>query len=284
MAQIKLSILIPLYNFKEGFAKIINCIENISENLSDNYEIIVSDDSELPIINNTEIKNLKNKLNHFRYIHNKKRLGGVKNWNKLIELSKGEYVWLLHQDEYWNKEFKTVNEIIKITQNLNVDVLILPIIKIKKIKFKNFLLCLYQKHSGNIKLIKKFIKDPELFLNLNIIGPPSSLILSKKFYKPFSEDLKFLVDIEFYIRLFKEIKFKNIIILQNKKLNIFSNQNNSFAISKNLQNKKSLNINELNYLKNKYKFNKKRKNYILYIYYKINCLINSYIKIEMVKK
>ena len=104
MTQIKLSILIPLYNYNEGFAKIINCIENISDNLFNNYEIIISDDSELPIINNAEIKNLKNKLNHFRYIHNKERLGAVKNWNKLIKLSKGDYIWLLHQDEYWNKD------------------------------------------------------------------------------------------------------------------------------------------------------------------------------------
>ena len=133
MTQIKLSILIPLYNYNEGFAKIKNCIENISDNLFNNYEIIISDDSELPIINNAEIKNLKNKLNHFRYIHNKERLGAVKNWNKLIKLSKGDYIWLLHQDEYWNKELNIVNEIIKITQQSNVDVLILPIIKINKI-------------------------------------------------------------------------------------------------------------------------------------------------------
>ena len=45
MTQIKLSILIPLYNYNEGFAKIKNCIENISDNLFNNYEIIISDDS-----------------------------------------------------------------------------------------------------------------------------------------------------------------------------------------------------------------------------------------------
>lgn len=284
MTQIKLSILIPLYNYNEGFAKIKNCIENISDNLFNNYEIIISDDSELPIINNAEIKNLKNKLNHFRYIHNKERLGAVKNWNKLIKLSKGDYIWLLHQDEYWNKELNIVNEIIKITQQSNVDVLILPIIKINKIKIKNFLFCFYQKHSGNIKLVKKFIKEPELLFHLNIIGPPSCLILSKDFYKPFSEDLKFLVDVEFYTRIFKEINIKNVIISQNKNLNIFSSQNNSFAISKSFKNKKSLNIEELKYLKNKYKFTKKRKNYFFYFYYKLYCLISSYIKIEMVKK
>ena len=45
MESIKLSILIPTYNFKSGLNKILDCIESIEEDFHDYIEIIISDDS-----------------------------------------------------------------------------------------------------------------------------------------------------------------------------------------------------------------------------------------------
>ena len=46
MESIKLSILIPAYNFKSGINKILDCIESIDGNFRNFIEIIISDDSD----------------------------------------------------------------------------------------------------------------------------------------------------------------------------------------------------------------------------------------------
>ena len=55
MESIKLTILIPTYNFKFGINKILDSIESIEEDLRDCIEIIISDDSDKEIIQKTEM-------------------------------------------------------------------------------------------------------------------------------------------------------------------------------------------------------------------------------------
>ena len=50
MSQIKLSILIPTYNFQFGITKILDCIKSTDISLNNAIEIIISDDSNKRII------------------------------------------------------------------------------------------------------------------------------------------------------------------------------------------------------------------------------------------
>ena len=104
MESIKLTILIPTYNFKLGINKILDCIESIEDDLRDYIEIIISDDSDEEIIQKSRNKSLKKHFKNYFYTHNIDNQGAINNWNNLISKAKGDYIWLLHHDEYWQKE------------------------------------------------------------------------------------------------------------------------------------------------------------------------------------
>lgn len=86
----KVSIIIPFYN-QEVYTW--NCLQYLHKNLTDNYsfEIILIDDNsseEYDFTNASGISIIKNEIN----------LGFLKNINKGIKVSKGEYIYLLNND------------------------------------------------------------------------------------------------------------------------------------------------------------------------------------------
>ena len=126
--MIKISILIPTYNFKPGLIRILDGFTKCSSSDLDKLEIIIGDDSEKRIISQAEILQYKKFINNLQYFHNKERKGVANNWNNLINLAKGKYYWLLHHDEFLNNPSFSLKNIMN---NLLMDksVYILPIIK-----------------------------------------------------------------------------------------------------------------------------------------------------------
>ena len=106
MESVKLSILIPTYNFKSGINEILDCLESIEDDLRNLIEIFISDDSDDEIIQKNRNESLKNSFKNYIYKRNIDNLGAINNWNKLISNGKGDYIWLLHHDESWQKEKK----------------------------------------------------------------------------------------------------------------------------------------------------------------------------------
>ena len=283
--DIILSILIPAYNFKKGLDEIIKSLNIIEKKYNDIIEIIISDDSEKRLLDEFEIIKLKERFKYFRYIHNKKRLGGVQNWNKLIYLSKGEYYWLLHHDEFWEKEINIIDTIFKNIIKTHPNFLILPLLKKTTYKLGKISLNLYQKHSSFKKQTKIIIKKPLTLIYINIIGPPSAILISKKYKLYYDTNLKFLVDVDLYIRLFNKTNSKNFLIFERDALEIISSQNNKMSITKLLRSDlKQIRKKEKQklLLKYNYKMNysKRFKIIIFYILYKLLCLLNIKIKLN----
>ena len=277
MDKIKLSILIPLFNYKEGAEKIINCLKNIDEKEGKFIEVIISDDSLSPLINENTVNFLMEKFINFKYFFNKNRYGGVHNWNRLIKLSRGDYFWLIHHDEYWDKETFIIRKIIERINNQENLIFILPIKKISHFKKRIFNFNLLQTHSGKKQLIQKFILNPIYLIDINIIGPPSAFIISKKFKYLYNPKLKVLVDVFYYKKLFELVDHSYIEILENNCFYIYSLQNNKYSITNSLKGKfNKLTINEKKIMGNI----KKPSYYILkklyyLIKYKFYCLIST---------
>ena len=229
MESVKLSILIPTYNFKSGINEILDCLESIEDDFRNFIEIIISDDSDEEIIQKNRNESLKNSFKNYIYKRNIDNLGAINNWNKLISNAKGDYIWLLHHDESWQKEKNIIRYIFEVIEIQKPNILILPITILKNIKLHNFNIIISNKHITSKKITRHFINNPKLLLKTNIIGPPSSLIY-KKNKVLYNEKIKYLVDVEFYIRLFKFFNYKNIFIGINY-FNLLSSQNNSNSIT-----------------------------------------------------
>lgn len=75
---------------------------------TEDYEIIVVDND--PIndeINETELLIRKMNSKIISYYRNKMNIGMVGNWNRCVELSRGKYVTILHDDDWLEKDFLT---------------------------------------------------------------------------------------------------------------------------------------------------------------------------------
>ena len=285
MNNVYLSILIPTYNNLKGLNKIIECIQYSKQN-SEFYEIIISDDSFLPLLNEDKINSLNKIFKNFKYFHNKNRLGPGKNWNKLITLSKGNYYWLLHHDEYWDKNYDLLSFFINSFKK-DISLYILPIKKIKYIRMFNFKLKISQIHTAPNWIKKYFFKNPRRLINVNIVGPPSSLIISKKYIHKYDSNLKFLIDIDYYISLLRIIDINSIVNFNKINYQILSSQNNKNSITKSLSNKKNkLKYIEKNFLTNKYHHKlsiiEKINDFYYFLSYKVFSLISLRIKFSSV--
>ena len=283
MESIKLSILIPTYNFKPGLNKILDCIESIDEDLHDLIEIIINDDSDKIIIPKKRNESLKKSFKNYIYNHNFENLGAVGNWNKLISIAKGDYIWLLHHDESWNKEKNFIRYIFEVINIEKPNILILPITKSKTRRFHNYNIQISNRHITFDNLLRFFINNPKLLLKTNIIGPPSSLIYKQNKIN-YDVKLKYLVDVEFYIRLFKFYKFKNIVICH-KKYNLISSQNNQNSITRILRKEiRSLKNKEKIFIFRRHKFNfniyENLISFYSYLILKIKLLITTKINLE----
>ena len=91
---------------------------------------------------------------------------------------------------------------------------------------------LYQRHSEYNQQKKMFMYNPLDLIYINIIGSPSAIIISKDHKLYFDNNLKFLVDIDFYIRLLKKTKARDFSIFNRNSLEIISSQDNKTSITK----------------------------------------------------
>ena len=282
MTQIKISILIPTFNYTKGINKIIECLKFTDIKIRKNIEIIISDDSDKKIIDSKTKNYFIKSFGNFQYIYNNLPLGGIPNWNKLISMAQGEYYWLLHHDEYWEREKDLIKNLVNFINNQNPNFIILPIYKEKEIYFYNLTISIVQKHFSRKFILKKFLIYPKLLIELNLVGPPSSVIYKKSMTK-YDTNLKYLVDVDFYIKLLKIFNGKGIFLMDDYYL--FSSQNNNSSITKSLgSNIYQIKKKEKDYLGNKYKFKFKfsDKAFLFYsfIILKFNSLISTRIKIK----
>ena len=92
-ASPKVSICIPTYNNVDEVERLLQSIDR--QEYKD-YEVNISDDS-----TNEEIENLIRKYEKVNYIHNKKPLGHIFNWNAAIRMAKGEYIKIMFSDDWF---------------------------------------------------------------------------------------------------------------------------------------------------------------------------------------
>lgn len=92
----QISVCIPTYNRAGLLAKVIECALN--QEAVDNYEIVVVDNASTD--NTAEVvASFKDKK--IRYVRNEVNLGMVGNWNRCLEVARGEYITLWHDDDLY---------------------------------------------------------------------------------------------------------------------------------------------------------------------------------------
>ncbi len=190
----KLSVCIPAYNQIEHLKKTIDSV--LCQTFSD-YEIIITDDSSSNIIKDFIAENYPG--DKIKYFKNEPQLGSPENWNEAIRKSSGEYIKILHHDDWLNFNDSLAKYVALLDENPEVDFAFSATQAINP-GIKNWV------HEITIEQLNSIKSNPLILYCNNLIGAPSTGIFRKKSNLIFDRNLKWLVDIEYYIRQLSQNK------------------------------------------------------------------------------
>lgn len=192
-----ISICIPAYKRVSFLKRLLDSIEGQTYR---QFEVVVTDDSP-----DNEVSDLcrSHSLSAvIRYFKNERQLGTPENWNESIRRANGGWIKLMHDDDWF----------------LDQDALKLFVTTVTENPDGSFFFCEYsnvylddgQKPDTRVHLGREWQerlgRDPKTLLSSNRIGPPS-VVLHKNTQEIFYDSaLKWLVDVDFYIRFLQNSK------------------------------------------------------------------------------
>lgn len=184
----KVSICIPAYKQPDHLRKALKSI--ITQSFK-NYEVIITDDSPDDSVTNV-VKEFRQYPN-LKYYKNSVTKGSPENWNEAIRCATGEYIKILHHDD-WFPNSDCLSAFVKmLDEHPEADFAFSGSFNynIQGLKFT---------HKAKPKQIHNLQKDPMFIFCGNFIGAPSATIYRRNLDILFDPKLKWVVDIDFYIR------------------------------------------------------------------------------------
>lgn len=183
------SICIPSYKQTDYLRR---SLESISIQKYSDFEIIITDDSP-----DDSVKNLLEEFNFngkLKYFKNKERLNTPENWNEAIKHASGEYIKMLHHDDWFKDENSLSDFVDMLDKNPIADFAFSSSEAMDEKKSFLFL------HEPSNKQLKS-LKNSNILYFGNFIGAPSSTIYRKNISLKYDKKLKWLVDVDFYIKI-----------------------------------------------------------------------------------
>jgi glycosyltransferase involved in cell wall biosynthesis len=202
---IYISICIPAYKRIDYLKRLLLSIEQ--QNYK-NFEVIISDDSDDDTVYNY-LQSLIN-LSQIQYFKNSPSLGTPANWNAAISKAKGDWIKIMHDDDW----FSTKDSLQKFVDAT------LQGTKFIYSAYSNFIETedRYQPILYNRSQLDSILRQPLLLLSENIIGPPSVTLFHKSILEQYDERMKWRVDLEYYIRIIKNEK--EVYYIQDNLINV----------------------------------------------------------------
>lgn len=182
----KVSICIPAYNSVSSIKRLLDSIE--IQTYKD-YEIIITDDSRHDDIQEYVIS-LGNEAIH--YYNNTKQLGATDNCNKAISRATGEYIKIMHHDDWFADRYSLEKFVKMLDDNANADIAFSGTNQVCSDGQTSRCIA-----DTKLKALKKSYRT--LYAG-NWIGAPSATIIRNKDFL-LDSNLKWLVDIELYMRI-----------------------------------------------------------------------------------
>lgn len=186
------SICLPAY---EDASAVRRAIASLQRQDRQDWECIVSDDSSSAHIEQaiTELHDPR-----LRYSRNIPALGVPRNWNKALSGARGDYVSLLHQDDF----YETPNVLGAVAAALGDRQAMLAVCA--RSVWKNHAPCGIYRRNG--RAVRHFLRQfPQRSLVVNRLGHPSVLFFQARLAAiPFDATLRYFLDTDWYARLWRE--------------------------------------------------------------------------------
>ncbi len=189
-----ISICIPVYKNLFFIERLLRSLKNQSFK---SFEIVITDDS--PDNSIEKFFHAYEIEQPIFYFKNKKALGTPENWNEGIRRARGSWIKLMHDDDWLASD----TSLQSFVEYINQDVSFIFSSYNKVLPDHSVVKC-DSIASRKLKLLKN---KPQILLAGNMIGPPSVVLCRKDKISMYDPRLKWLVDIECYMRALKEAGF-----------------------------------------------------------------------------
>lgn len=206
MPEVKVSICIPVYN---GGKFLRQCLDTCLQQSFSDYEIVICDDGSTD--DSIAILESYAKDKRVRFFKNDKNLGLVGNWNKCLEMAKGEWIKFVFQDDYITSDCleKFVDAVDADTMLLvSKRYFVLPKNATDQEKgyYSDEVRTLENTghYKGNLFSAKQISEIAAQNICMNFIGEPSLSFFRKSVVKEigtFNAHLKQICDLEFLLRI-----------------------------------------------------------------------------------
>jgi glycosyltransferase involved in cell wall biosynthesis len=193
--EVFVSICIPAYKRTDSLKRLLDSILRQTYRL---YEVIITDDSQ-----GTEVFDLVSGhplATAIRYFKNELRLGAAGNWNESIRRAKGEWIKIMHDDDWFSNP--AALQVFADAARHSPD---------SAFFFSNYRDVFIEKNKSRVVRISrmryKLLQfNPKSLLSENVIGPPSVVFHRNEPEYKYDPKLKWLVDIDFYMRFLHDAK------------------------------------------------------------------------------
>lgn len=185
-----ISILIPAYRRTNYLGRLLDSLE--MQTFRD-FEVIVTDDT--PGEEVRSFLSTRSQTFPLHYIKNEQAKGTPLNWTAGLPYAKGEWIKIIHDDD-WLSNANALQSFYDAT-HVKPDCI-----------FSGYYAFYEADHSKQDKTItqtqfKRILRHPYLLFANNIIGPPSVLMFHRSMQELYDPSLKWLVDLEGYVRMMK---------------------------------------------------------------------------------
>ncbi len=184
-----ISICIPAYKRVEFLERLLDSIAIQSYK---DFEVIVSDDSPT-----NDVSDLCEKYKGYfqlNYHKNVSALGTPENWNEAIRRANGKWIKLMHDDD-WFSTSESLNKFAAAAMQNKANFIFSGYtnVELNSNKQNAYLMGWFERYL--------FKKSPVNLLKKNFIGHPSTTLIENNLENWYDSELKWVVDIEFYIRV-----------------------------------------------------------------------------------
>jgi glycosyltransferase involved in cell wall biosynthesis len=186
--EIFISICIPAYKNVDFLKRLL---DSITIQTYSHFEVIICDDS--PDESVSDFVKSYTAVNNVTYHRNDPSLGTPANWNECIRRAKGEWVKIMHDDDWFANADSLLKYVDAINKNPSVDFIYSSYYSVSPNNNRQL--------SRHFRWREKMMhENPYTLISTNIIGPPSAVIYKNDPRFEFDRKFKWLVDIEFYAR------------------------------------------------------------------------------------
>ena len=159
------------------------------------YEVVITDDGRDNVVE--EIAKEYSHIMDLKYFRNALRLGTPENWNESIRKSSGELIKIMHHDDWFSREDSLSTFVNLLGCNKDSS---LAFSATKNIHKDGKTSSIFRLTSTQLEIIKN--NPLSLYYRKGIsIGSPSVTIFRRSVNLFFDKNIKWFVDIDFYIRL-----------------------------------------------------------------------------------